>query len=203
MRELQVKVQSHTYNSIESSTEGEYVAKGSKFLSYAIPVNSIEEIKFYLDEVKQAHPKAVHHCYAYRLSNLEYRANDDGEPSGTAGRPILGQLNSKNLTNVIVIVVRYFGGVLLGTNGLISAYKQATQEALNKANIISCEFASRYVLTFAYQYVETVMAFLKRHHIIIHSKTLDLDCTFEVELPRKYEEQFIQTFSSTVTISKI
>lgn len=203
MRELQGIDTSHTYQSIETATLGEYVVKGSKFLGFAFPVQSIEEVKHHLDAVRLLHPKAVHHCYAYKLSNSQFRANDDGEPSGTAGRPILGQLDSKDITNVLVIVVRYFGGVLLGTTGLISAYKKATQEALLQAKIIECEFAQSYQLRFSYAQMEHVMNYLKRHHIAIVSKQLDMECVIDIELPSRIEVPFLTEFSAVIQITKI
>ena len=129
---------SDIYKTINSTAEGIYKIKGSKFLSFAIPVQNVDEIKVIVAEYRKQYFDARHVCYAYMLGNerLEFRANDDGEPSGTAGRPILGQINSYELTDVMIIVVRYFGGILLGTGGLVSAYKEAAIEALSQAEII-------------------------------------------------------------------
>src|SRR5579863_4577412 len=127
-----------TYLTLESASEGQFRDRGSKFLAYAYPVASEHDIKNILAELKKAHPKANHHCWAMRWSTDRsvFRINDDGEPSGTAGRPILNTLLSRNLTNIVVIVVRYFGGTLLGVPGLINAYKSATEEALKHAVFI-------------------------------------------------------------------
>ena len=127
-----------TYKTIASTSEGIYKEKGSKFLAFAIPVVSEAEIKEHIDKIKKEYYDARHHCYAYILGadKATYRINDDGEPSGTAGRPIHGQLLSKDLTNTLVVVVRYFGGIKLGVSGLITAYKAATKDALDNAVVI-------------------------------------------------------------------
>jgi uncharacterized YigZ family protein len=124
-----------TFRTLAAAATGEFRDRGSKFLAYAYPVRTEQETKAYLDALRGQHPKAVHHCYAYRLGldRNNYRANDDGEPGGTAGRPILNVLYSRELTNVLVVVVRYFGGTLLGVPGLINAYKMATIAALSEA----------------------------------------------------------------------
>ena len=124
------------YNTIEKPATAEFKDRGSKFLAYVYPVQLIEEFKIRLADLKKEHPKAVHHCFAYRLGTDKnnFRVSDDGEPSGTAGRPILGQIDSKELTNVVIIVVRYFGGTLLGVPGLINAYKTSASMVLQTAN---------------------------------------------------------------------
>ena len=128
-----------TYNTITAASEGLFTDRGSKFIAYAFPIKSEEEIKEYLEEIKKEHWKARHHCYAWRLGidGNTYRANDDGEPSGTAGKPILGQLDSFEITDTLVVVVRYFGGTKLGVGGLINAYKSAAIDALQQVEIIS------------------------------------------------------------------
>jgi uncharacterized YigZ family protein len=192
----------HTFNTIAATTVAEYSVKGSKFIAYAYPVKDLEEVKTNLDLLRSQHPKAVHHCYAYKLSNQQFRANDDGEPSGTAGRPILGQLDSKQVSNVLVIVVRYFGGVLLGTSGLISAYKKATQDALQLAKIIECERQDHYQLEFNYDSLEAVMNFMKKRGITILSKDLDMQCVMEIEAATKFADQIIEELSPIVKITK-
>src|SRR5260221_798290 len=126
------------YYTIEKSAVAEFKDRGSKFIGYALPVKSVEEFKDRLNEIKKEHPKATHHCFAYRLGldGNNFRMSDDGEPSGTAGRPILGQIDSKVLTNVVVVVVRYFGGTLLGTPGLISAYKSSAAMVLQLSPVM-------------------------------------------------------------------
>lgn len=155
------------YNTISEESIGEFKDRGSKFVAYAYPAYSEEEWQERLAEVKKMHIKARHHCYAYRLGldGNTFRANDDGEPSGTAGRPILGQIDSFGLTNVIVIVVRYFGGTKLGTSGLINAYKSSTMDALELADIIEKTVEDIYRLTFEYALMSNVMNAIKKQDL--------------------------------------
>ena len=152
-----------TYRTLAGESTGEFRDRGSKFLAYAHPVFTEAEWQERLEEVRKLHPKARHHCYAYRLGldGNNFRANDDGEPSGTAGRPILGQIDSFGLTNVIVIVVRYFGGTLLGTSGLIQAYRESTADALQKARILEKTVEDIYRLHFDYAVMGEVMNAVK------------------------------------------
>ncbi|MCB0640845.1 MAG: YigZ family protein [Phaeodactylibacter sp.] len=153
-----------TYQTLAEPSTGEFKDRGSKFLAYAYPVYEEEEIQLYLDEVRKLHPKARHHCYAWRLGldGNQYRANDDGEPSGTAGRPILGQLDSFEVTNTLIVVVRYFGGTLLGTSGLINAYRASAADALEQAEIIQKTLEDIYALTFDYSLMPQVMNAVKK-----------------------------------------
>lgn len=152
-----------TYRTIAEPTTGDFRDRGSKFLAYAFPVYNEDEWQERLLEVKQLHPKARHHCYAWRLGldGQLYRANDDGEPSGSAGRPILGQIDSLELTNILVVVVRYFGGTKLGIPGLIQAYKASTADALQEATIVKRRVEELYQLTFDYLLMSPVMNTLK------------------------------------------
>jgi uncharacterized YigZ family protein len=156
-----------TYKTIETNAFGEFKDKGSKFLAYAGPLSIDADFSLFLEKIKKEHPKARHHCFAWRLGldQNRYRANDDGEPSGTAGRPILGQIDSFGLTNVGVVVVRYFGGTLLGTSGLIAAYKEATQLALKEAIIIEKIIDNTYEIKFGYDKMPDVMNAVKRLNI--------------------------------------
>lgn len=166
-----------TFNTITTPTLGEYKEKGSKFIAYAFPANTEAEWQKHLDEVKKEHPKGRHHCYAYRLGvdDNNYRANDDGEPSGTAGKPILGQLKSFGVTNTIVIVVRYFGGTLLGASGLIHAYKTAAADALQQATIIEQTVSDIYRLTFDYAIMSNVMNAIKKNNLpMVHQDFGDI-----------------------------
>ncbi len=151
------------YNTLSGPAYGEFRDRGSKFLAYAFPVYTEEEGQARLEEVRREHPKARHHCYAYRLGldGNNFRANDDGEPSGTAGRPILGQIDSFDLANVIIIVVRYFGGTLLGASGLINAYRESAADALRHADIIQKTVEDVYRLTFDYALMGNVMSSIK------------------------------------------
>lgn len=155
---------SDTYQTIAAPSTGEFRDRGSKFLAYAFSVYDEAAIEQHLEDSKKLHPKARHHCYAWRLGldGNQFRANDDGEPSGTAGRPILGQIDSFELTNVLVIVVRYFGGTKLGTSGLINAYKVSTAAALQQAEIEERQLERVYALTFSYGLMSDVMNAVKQ-----------------------------------------
>lgn len=143
---------------------GEFRDRGSKFIAYAFPISNEQDWHQQLEAVRKEHPKATHHCFAYRLGldKNHYRANDDGEPSGTAGRPILGQIDSFGLTNVFIVVVRYFGGTLLGTSGLINAYRECAAEALKNAEIIEKTVEEFFRLTFDYAIMSEVMNAIKK-----------------------------------------
>ncbi len=161
-----------TYYTIAESTESLFKDKGSKFFGFAFPANDEDEAKFYLEEVKKKHPKARHYCYAYRLGTDDdnFRVNDDGEPSGSAGKPILNVLLSNNLRNVFVVVVRYFGGTLLGVPGLINAYKMATQEALELAKFEEKTINETLEVSFNIQYMNDVMRIIKKYDLNILSQ---------------------------------
>lgn len=162
-----------TYRTLEAAAIGEYREKGSKFLAYAFPVHTGTEIRNALDTLKKEHFKAHHHCYAYRLGmtgNL-YRANDDGEPSGTAGKPILGQIDSAGLTNLLIVVVRYFGGIKLGTSGLTQAYKISARAAIEAGTIVERIMEMPIQLAFDYAQMSEVMNRLKAAQVqIIHQE---------------------------------
>lgn len=173
------------YATIAAPVEADFRDRGSKFLAYAFPVNSANDVKEQLQLLKKEHPKAVHHCYAYRLGTdgNSFRANDDGEPAGSAGKPILGQIDSAGLTNVLVVVVRYFGGTLLGIPGLINAYKTVTADALKQANIIEREIEKDIEVSFDYPGMNEVLHILKQHHCTIHQQELQLFCRIAAGVP--------------------
>ncbi|HOZ52128.1 MAG TPA: YigZ family protein [Chitinophagaceae bacterium] len=167
---------------METSCTAEFKDRGSKFLAFAYPISSMDDVKKYLHNLKDLHPKAVHFCYAFRLGtdgNL-FRAADDGEPSGSAGKPILGQIDSLGITNILVIIVRYFGGTLLGVPGLIHAYKTSTQLALQSANIIEKKIEKIFLLEFTYDLMNEVMRILKQYHVNIIKNDMKLFCEFEI-----------------------
>ena len=153
-----------SYKTIAAPSEGEFRDRGSKFFAYAFPVYTEEEWQNALEDVRKAHPKARHFCYAFRmgLDRNNFRANDDGEPSGTAGKPILGQFDSFGLTNIFTVVVRYFGGTLLGASGLINAYRTSTADALERAEIIEKTVEDIYKITFDYGLMSQVMNAVKK-----------------------------------------
>lgn len=164
-----------TYKTIANATESEFRDRGSKFIAYAYEVRNEEEVRERLAEVKAMHPKARHHCYAYQLGveNDRYRANDDGEPNGSAGLPILNAIKSAEITNVLVVVIRYFGGTLLGVSGLINAYKVAATDALKYAEIVEKTVNKLLHIRFDYSQMNDVMQFIKLHDITIKEQTYD------------------------------
>lgn len=164
------------YKTIEAPSEGLFREKGSKFIGYAAPVSSVQAALEIVEIRRKEHPKARHHCYAYRIGNdqLQYRFNDDGEPSGTAGKPILGQIDSFGLSDVVVVVSRYFGGRLLGAAGLAIAYKSSAYEAISQAQIVTKELMVSYQVTFGYEVMGTLMDALNRYGAsIIHQDFTD------------------------------
>lgn len=178
------------YFTIEKTATAEFKDRGSKFLAYAFPVKTPEQVKECLQEVKKEHPKATHHCYAYRLGmgELQYRANDDSEPSGSAGKPILGQIDSKQLTDVLVVVVRYFGGTLLGVPGLINAYKMATAMVLQLIPAVQKNVELKYRLSFDYTIMNDVMMIIKQTNCTVLSQELQLFCEMEIGIPKANKE---------------
>lgn len=177
---------SDIYKVIEAQSEGIYKEKGSKFLAFAIPVNDADEIRETLETYRKRFFDARHVCYAYMLGQArdDYRANDDGEPSGTAGRPILGQINSYDLTNILVIVVRYFGGILLGTSGLITAYKEAAAEAINNALIIEKTIEKTLTIHFPYELMSEVSRIMKEFELKIESQQFEMECEIKFAIPQ-------------------
>ena len=169
------------YKTVDQPAEGIFRDKGSKFIAYIYPILGETEIKAILQQLKAEHPKARHHCWAYRLGmdTSNYRINDDGEPSGTAGRPILNSLLSAELTNVFVVVVRYFGGTLLGVPGLINAYKSATIAAIENSNIIEKTENVVYSVKCDYLQLNQVMRIIKETDLVVKSQSFDLECSRE------------------------
>ncbi len=157
------------YKTITTPSTGEFKDRGSKFIAYAAPVFTEADCQEFVESIRKLHPKARHHCYAYRLGldKNNHRANDDGEPSGTAGRPILGQLDAYDVTNVIIVVVRYFGGTLLGTSGLINAYKTSAAEALASAEVVERIVEDIYQIIFDYALMSNVMNAVKKLNLEI------------------------------------
>ncbi len=182
-----------TYKTIKGPVEGLFKDRGSKFLAYAYPIEHENEVKPLVDNLKKEHFKAVHHCYAYRLGldRNNFRVNDDGEPSGTAGRPILNTLLSQDITNILVVVVRYFGGTLLGVPGLINAYKSATVEALAVAEIYEKTVNDVYNVSFEFVQMNDVMKVVKEFSLKIRNQTYDNQCSMELEFRKTLTNQVI------------
>jgi uncharacterized YigZ family protein len=185
------------YNSIDNAGEGIFRDKGSRFIAYAFPFDSEFTIKDILVRLRSEHPKARHFCWAYRLTTDKhvFRLNDDGEPSGSAGRPILNTILSEDLTNVLVVVVRYFGGTLLGVPGLIHAYKAATLEALNNCKVVSKTVNNRYHITFPYDATNQVMKIIKDEQLTVLSQTFDMECELELEVRQSRTEEILGKFA--------
>ena len=174
------------YYTIGKSGMAEFKDRGSKFIGYACPVSSVEEFKERLNDIKKEHPKATHHCFAYRLGldGNTFRVSDAGEPSGTAGRPILGQIDSKGLVNVLVVVVRYFGGTLLGVPGLINAYKSAAALALQTTLLVQKPVEKEFVVQFDYTQLNEIMTLVKQYNCRVVKQEMQLFCNMTLAIPR-------------------
>jgi len=179
--------ESDHYFTINKSSTAEYKDRGSKFLAYAYPIQAISDFKEKLSGIKKEHPKATHHCFAYRLGldKNNFRVSDDGEPSGTAGRPILGQIDSKQATNILIVVVRYFGGSLLGVPGLVNAYKTEPALALQVIPIVQKPVLINYGLQFDYTQMNEVMKILKKYNCSITKQENQLFCLIETGMPKR------------------
>ena len=178
--------QEDTYKTITSLAECIYTEKRSKFIAIAIPVRTLEEVKQHLETYQKKYYDARHVCYAYMLGHerLNFRANDNGEPSGTAGKPILGQINSNELTDILIIVVRYFGGIKLGTSGLIVAYKAAAAEAISSATIREKTVDDDITVAFEYPFMNDVMRIVKEEEPEILEQAYDMDCIMKLRIRR-------------------
>ncbi|MEO5564536.1 MAG: YigZ family protein [Chitinophagaceae bacterium] len=181
------------YNTIETPSSAEFKDRGSKFIAFVFPIASVIEFKEKLAVVKKEHPKATHHCFAYRLGidGTNYRVSDDGEPSGSAGRPILGQIDSRQVTNVLVIVARYFGGTLLGVPGLINAYKTSAALALQVTASIQKPILVNYRLQFDYTQMNDVMRIARQCNCIVLSQETNLFCSLELGIPKNRLEEVL------------
>lgn len=178
------------YYTIEQPAVAEFKDRGSRFLAYAFPIQAADDFKKRLKALKEEHPKAAHHCFAYRIGTdgNNFRAGDDGEPSGSAGKPILGQIDSKELSNVAVVVVRYFGGTLLGVPGLINAYKTATSLALQLTPITQKPVLSHYELQFDYTLMNEIMMVVKRFGCVVVHNEAQLFCRMVIGIPKEVLE---------------
>lgn len=172
--------------------------KNSKFFGYTFPISSEEEVKEILDRLRKEHFSARHWCYAYQIGTekIQYRANDDGEPNNSAGMPIYGQIQSFEVTNILVVVVRYFGGVKLGVGGLISAYKTAAQMALENATIIEKTINKHFVISFGYAHMNKVMRIIKEKNLQIVAQKMEMDCEIEISIRKKNAQNLLDTFEN-------
>jgi uncharacterized YigZ family protein len=185
-----------TYKTIRSVSKGICREKGSRFLSFAIPVCSQEEIKPMLESFRKEYHDARHYCYAYLIGYDKsiWRINDDGEPSGTAGKPIMGQIKSNDLTNILIVVVRYFGGTLLGVSGLITAYRSAAAEAIASAEIIECVVREYFRLTFPYTSMNDVMKIIKDENLVQSEQKFELECSIIAGIRLSAKEHSVSRF---------
>ena len=194
---------SDTYKTISSLSEGLYKEKGSRFISFAVPVDSLETIKELLNDYRKQFYDARHVCYAYMLGaeRADFRVNDDGEPSGTAGRPILGQINSNGLTNILIVVVRYFGGVLLGTGGLVTAYKEAAADAIRNAEIVERTVERYFKISFDYIYMNDVMKTVKETNAQICRQGYEQNCVLELSIRKNDADALSEKLHKINTVS--
>ncbi len=194
-----------SYKTIEHKAEGYITERKSKFISYILPVNTEEEVKEILEEYRKKHYNARHICWAYMLghSRDDFRSNDDGEPSGTAGRPILGQINSHELTNVLVLVVRYFGGTLLGTGGLVRAYKEATVAAIENAAIVEKTIDNTFAIKFEYPLLNEVMRILNQFDEAKWTQNFTETCELEISIRQTQYKELAKKLSSIYGVNVI
>jgi uncharacterized YigZ family protein len=194
---------SDKYKEIKSATTGVYKEKGSKFIAYSFPVHSEENVKEKLEEVKKLEHSARHHCYAYILKpdKSAQRANDDGEPSSTAGKPILGQILSNDLTNILIVVVRYFGGVKLGVPGLIRSYKTAALDAISNSEIITKIIKEQFAVSFKYPQMNEVMRLVKEYNLEVVNTDFQIECNLIFAVAKSKSEEVVETFKKNYELT--
>lgn len=193
-----------TYKTISKAAIGElFKDKNSKFYGYTFPVKTEDDVKQNIALIKKEHHTARHWCYAYQIGTetIKYRANDDGEPNNSAGMPIYGQIQSFEVTNILIIVVRYFGGVKLGVSGLINAYRTSAKRALEASLIIEKTIDIDFQLYFDYKHMSKVMRILKTHHITIINQTLEIQCTLEISVRKNKATEIFQLFEAYLGVS--
>lgn len=186
-----------TFYTLAATGEGIYREKMSKFIAFAVPTETVERAREIIGEYTNRYHDARHVCWAYMIgpARSDYLSSDNGEPSGTAGKPILGQINSFNLTNIVVIVVRYFGGIKLGTSGLIAAYREAAREAISSARIIECHEQATLTFTFPYLSMEPVMRLVKGNDITVMNQSFDNSCSMEIQFRADYLDEIKRRLS--------
>ena len=192
-----------TYKTIAfPSEEILFKEKNSKFFGYAYPVTTEDEVKNHLDILRKQHYGAVHYCYAFQIGTekIQFRANDDGEPSNTAGAPIYGQIQSFGVTNILVVVVRYFGGIKLGVGGLISAYRTSAQMAIEASEIVEKTINIHFIITFDYKNMNKVMRVIKEKNLQIISQKMELGCEIEISIRKKNAEMIFDIFNNLYEI---
>lgn len=190
------------YYTIEKASSAEFKDRGSRFIAYVHPVQSVDDCKRLLQESKKEHPKAVHHCFAWRLGTdgMQFRQSDDGEPSGSAGRPILGQIDSRQLVNAMVIVVRYFGGTLLGVPGLINAYRSAAAMALQLVPVVQKPIEIVYDLQFDYTQVNEIMNIVKQYSCSVRRQEMQLFCLLSIGIAKERLDEVLYKLGELHTV---
>lgn len=191
-----------TYKTFASFAEGLFRDRGSKFIAFGFPVYTQEEIAVIIQRLKKEHPGANHHCYAWRLgvAGDSYRANDDGEPAGTAGKPIYNQILSAGITNVLIVVVRYFGGTLLGVPGLINAYKAAALDCIFQGKIVEKHITEIYRLEFQYDAMPPVMKILKDHNLVQSEQKFELECELEFAVRKSEADEVVSVLNAIPSV---
>lgn len=190
------------YFTIETTAVAEFKDRGSKFIAFSFPIKNVNDFKKHLHWSKKEHPKATHHCFAYRsgMDKNNFRVSDDGEPSGTAGKPILGQIDSKELTDILIIVVRYFGGTLLGVPGLINAYKTAASLVLQCTPAVRKAVEIEYELQFNYTEMNQVMRIIKQYNCSVYKNEMQLFCIIKTGIPRNQIDEVLSAFKAIKNI---
>jgi uncharacterized YigZ family protein len=200
-------MQNCNFKTINSVSESVYKEKGSKFIAYAYPLLSEDAVKGYVENLRKQHHGARHFCWAYKIghTNSVFRVNDDGEPSNTAGKPILGQIDAFSITNILIVVVRYFGGTLLGVGGLIQAYKESAKLVLQEATIIEKTIEVFYKILFTYEIQNIVLSIVKQCKGNVVNQSFELQCEIECAIPVAYEDLFLKLFTNqnNINISRI
>ena len=187
-----------TFKTLKENTEGLFKDKGSKFFAYGYPISKEEQVKDLVQQLKKEHHSARHHCYAFKIGieNVQFRANDDGEPSGTAGKPILGQIESNDLTNILIVVVRYFGGILLGTGGLINAYRNAAADCIANAKIDTRIIENELSVSFSYEQLNTAMRVVKEEDLRVVEQNFLESCEMKIAVKQSQYESVFNKFDS-------
>ena len=191
------------YTTIEKSSNAEFKDRGSRFIAFAFPIETADDFKKQLQGLKKEHPKAVHHCFAYRMGTYgnNFRSSDDGEPAGTAGKPILGQLISKGITNAAVVVVRYWGGTMLGVPGLINAYKTAAALALQVTPLVEKQIEVNYSIEFDYTQMNEVMMVMKQFNCTIYANEMQLFCIIKAGVPKNRLQEVLYRLKDLQNVS--
>jgi uncharacterized YigZ family protein len=186
------------YRTIATRSSGIFKDRGSKFIAVAIPVDSVEKAMAAIEDTRKEYHDARHHCYAYMIGQGEetWRVNDDGEPSGSAGNPILGQIKSFNVTNLVIVVVRYFGGTLLGVGGLINAYRSAAREAMNSAKIVKRLVEEKYLVEFPYEMMNGIMKVIKENNIMQSDQKFEINCSLVITIRKSLSGTIIEQLNS-------